>query len=57
MGISDEIDDAMIAIDEMTILEIKATIWPRRFFRIQILFGSCDNWMLVFTEDEFSIVM
>ena len=26
MGISDEIDDAMIAIDEMTILEIKAAI-------------------------------
>ena len=32
MGISDEID-ATIAIDETTILEIKATIWPRRFLR------------------------
>ena len=34
MGISDEIDDATIAIDEVTILEIKATIGPRRFFRV-----------------------
>ena len=29
VGIFDEIDDAMIAIDETTILEIKATIWRR----------------------------
>ena len=47
MGISDEIDDAAIAIDEATIFEIKATIWPRRYFQkssfnIKILFGK---WM------------
>ena len=28
MGISDEIDDATVAIHETTILDIKATIWP-----------------------------
>ena len=28
MGISDEIDDAAIAIYETTMLDIKATIWP-----------------------------
>ena len=63
-GIFDEIDDATIAIDETTILEIKATIWPWRYFqksflKIKILFGksSCDNWMLVFIEDELSIVI
>ena len=33
MVISDEIDDAMIAIHETTILEIKATILCRGFFR------------------------
>ena len=33
MGISDEIDDATIAINETMILDIKATILPRRFFR------------------------
>ena len=46
----------------MMILEIKATIWPRRcvqksLFNIKILFGktSRENWMLVFIKDEFSI--
>ena len=50
MGISDEIDDATVAIHETTILYNKATIWRRRFFRnrrlnIKISFGkpSCDN--------------
>ena len=50
-GISgDEIVDAKIAIDETTILEIKATILPKRYFQkssfnIKILFGKsfCDN--------------
>ena len=32
MSISDEIDDARIAIDETAILKIKARIWPRIFF-------------------------
>ena len=59
-----KIDDATIAIDETTTLEIKATIWPRRYFQkssfdIKILFGksSRDNWKLVFIEDEFSVVI
>ena len=34
MGISDEIDDATIAIDEGTILKIEVMIRPRSFFRI-----------------------
>ena len=33
MGTADEIDDATIAIDEATTLEIKAIIWPTRVFR------------------------
>ena len=64
MGISDEIDDATFAIDKTTILEMKATISPRRYFpkssfNIEILFSksSRDNWMLVFIEDEVSIVI
>ena len=45
MGISDEIDDAKIAIHETMILEIMSTIWPRRYFQkssfsIKILFGK-----------------
>ena len=64
MSISDEIDEAAITIDETTILEVKEMIWPRRYFQkssfnIKILFSksSCDNWMLVFIEDEFSIII
>ena len=34
MSISDEIEEAKIAIHETTILEIKVTIWPRRFSEI-----------------------
>ena len=33
MGISDKINDAMIAIGETTILGITVTIWPRRYFQ------------------------
>ena len=48
MGISDEIDDATIAIDEMMIVEIKVTICPRRYFQkslfnIKILFGKTSH--------------
>ena len=63
MGISDKIDNATIAIDETTILEIKVTIWPRRYFQkssfnIRILFGkSSHNSILVFIKDEFSIII
>ena len=38
MGISDEIDNTTIAIDEATILEIKATILSRSFiFFLEIM--------------------
>ena len=63
MCISDEIDDATTVNDETTILDIKATIWHGRYFQ-KSLFNiknllaksSRDHWMLVFIEDEFSIV-
>ena len=64
MGIVDEIDDTTIAIDEMTILETKAMIWPRIYFQkssfdIKIWFckSSHDNQMVIFVKDEFSIVI
>ena len=58
MAISDEIDDATIAIDETMNLEIKATIWSRRFFRKHRLTSKlCSVNHLVIIEFLFAARM
>ena len=39
-GISEKIEVTTIAMDETTILEIIATIWPRRVFRNNIIYST-----------------
>ena len=57
MGISDEIDDATVAIDETTALGIKATIWPGRFFTNHFNIKICSVSHLVIIECLFSLRM
>ena len=54
MDISDEIDDATIAIDETTILENKATIWPEDICKNRLTSKFCSVNYLVIIECLFS---
>ena len=55
MSISDEIDDATIAIDEVTIVEIKATIWSRKCFRFFRFSANATEHNIVYIQAKETI--